>query len=118
MTDLNSSPYTILPVNLTISFCSLPEAPANLVLESRFPNSLTIKWDPPSSTHGAHKYKLSIEAPAISYSADYKTGGDKNTFIFSKLPNIIAKVLKKGPRLKNISSSHQTILILQFVSTK
>jgi len=72
-----------------LTFCTLPESPANLVLESRFPNSLTIKWDPPASTHAAHKYKLSIEAPAISYSADYKTGGDKNTFIFSKLPDII-----------------------------
>ena len=72
-----------------LTFCTLPEAPSNLVLESRFPNSLTVKWDSPSLTQTTHKYKLSIEAPAISYSTDYTIGGDKNTFNFSKLPDII-----------------------------
>ena len=74
-----------------LTFCTLPEAPSNLVLESRFPNSLTVKWDSPSLTQTTHKYKLSIEAPAISYSTDYTIGGDNffNTFSFSKLPDII-----------------------------
>ena len=72
-----------------LTFCTLPEAPSNLVLESRFPNSLTVKWDSPSLTQTTHRYKLFIEAPAISYSTDYTIGGDKNTFNFSKLPDII-----------------------------
>ena len=72
-----------------LTFTTLPEAPSNLVLESRFPNSLTVKWDSPSLTQTTHKYKLSIEAPAIAYSTDYTMAGDKNTFVFSKLPDIV-----------------------------
>eukprot|EP00092_Neocalanus_flemingeri_P032028 GFUD01034810.1.p1 GENE.GFUD01034810.1~~GFUD01034810.1.p1 ORF type:complete len:905 (+),score=215.05 GFUD01034810.1:108-2822(+) len=72
-----------------LTFCTLPEAPSNLVLESRFPNSLTVKWDSPSVTQATHRYKLSIEALAIAYSTDYTIPGDKHTFIFSKLPEIV-----------------------------
>ena len=35
------------------------------------------------------RYKLSIDAPSISYSAEYTVTGDKTTFIFSKLPDIV-----------------------------
>ena len=73
----------------TLKFCSLPETPTNLVLENRYPNSFTIKWDSPIVTQTTHKYKLSIEAPSIAYSSEYSTAGDKNTFNFSKLPDII-----------------------------
>ena len=61
---------------------------ALLSLDSRSPNSLTVKWEPPTSHLTSHKYKLSIECPAISYSADYSMGGDRGTFNFSKLPEI------------------------------
>ena len=73
----------------SMKFCSLPEPPTNLNLDNRHPNSFTVKWDAPSTIQSTHKYKLSIEAPSISYSAEYTTGGDKHTFNFSKLPDII-----------------------------
>ena len=73
----------------TLTFCTLPEAPTNLVLDSRFPNSLTVKWDTPTVTQLLHKNKMTIEAPSIGYSNEYTTSGDKNTFNFSKLPDIV-----------------------------
>ena len=42
-----------------------------------------------SSQQSNHRHRLSIEAPAISYAAEYFLPGDKNTFNFSKLPEII-----------------------------
>ena len=73
----------------TTQFSTRPEPPSSLSLESRYPNSLTVKWEPPPvQLTNHHKYKLSIECPAISYSADYTVGGDRNTFNFSKLPEI------------------------------
>ena len=72
----------------SIRFSTLPEAPTNLILDNRSPNNFTVKWDPPSSTYTSHKYKLSIEAPSISYAAEYTIPGDKGTFNFSKLPEI------------------------------
>ena len=74
----------------TTRFSTRPEPPSSLSLESRSPNSLTVRWEQPptvlTTTH--QKYKLSIECPPISYSADYTVGGDRNTFNFSKLPEI------------------------------
>ena len=74
----------------TTRFSTRPEPPSCLSLESRSPASLTVRWEAPGGqpVSGQHKYKLSIESPAISYSADYTVGGDRNTFNFSKLPEI------------------------------
>ena len=72
----------------SIQFSTLPEAPTNLNLDTRSPNNFTVKWDHPSSSYTSHKYKLSIEAPSILYSAEYTVPGDKGTFNFSKLPEI------------------------------
>ena len=72
-------------------FSTRPEPPSSLSLESRYPNSFTVKWEPPPGgqvTTGHHKYKLFIECPAISYSVDFTVGGDRNTFNFSKLPEM------------------------------
>ena len=76
----------------TIVFQTRPEPPSNLTLEARSPNSLTVKWENPSVVAGQlvnHRHRLSIEAPAISYAAEYFVPGDKNTFNFSKLPDIV-----------------------------
>ena len=76
----------------TIVFQTRPEPPSNLTLEARSPNSLTVKWENPSVVGGQlvnHRHRLSIEAPAISYAAEYFVPGDKNTFNFSKLPDIV-----------------------------
>ena len=72
-----------------ITFATLPEAPTNLSLESRFPNSLTVKWEPPAqlSSISSHRYHLVIESSATGYLAEYSLPGDKNTFVFSKLPD-------------------------------
>ena len=74
-----------------VVFQTRPESPQNLTLESRSPNSLTVKWENPgtSSQQANHRHRLSIEAPAIPYTAEYFLPGDKNTFNFSKLPEII-----------------------------
>ena len=73
----------------SLKFSTRPEPPSQLSLDSRSPSSLTVRWEQPPSTLTSHKYKLSIESPAISYSADYTVGGDRGTFNFSKLPEII-----------------------------
>ena len=75
----------------TIVFQTRPEPPSNLNLEARSPNSLTVKWENPalSGQHVNHRHRLSIEAPDISYAAEYFIPGDKNTFNFSKLPEIV-----------------------------
>lgn len=72
----------------SLKFCTRPDPPSSLSLDCRSPSSLTVKWEPPSCQLTSHKYKLSIESPAISYSAEYNVGGDRTTFIFSKLPEI------------------------------
>ena len=56
-----------------------------------FPNPLALALSDPgmSSQQTNHRHRLSIEAPAISYAAEYFLPGDKNTFNFSKLPEII-----------------------------
>ena len=56
-----------------------------------FPNPLALALSDPgmSSQQANHRHRLSIEAPAISYAAEYFLPGDKNTFNFSKLPEII-----------------------------
>ena len=73
--------------DVELSFCTLPEAPTNIMLSYSLPNSLTIKWDPASCPQNptSHKYKLSIDAPATGYIAEYSLPGEKNTFVFSKL---------------------------------
>ena len=50
-----------------LSFCTLPEPPTNLSLDSRSPNSMTIKWDSPSAAQANQKYKLSVESESIGY---------------------------------------------------
>ena len=72
-----------------LTFCTLPKAPTNLTLENSSPNSLTIKWESPLLAQAGHRYRLAIESPSIGYSTDYTIPGDKNTFNFSKLPDII-----------------------------
>ena len=72
----------------TVKFSTLPESPTNLHLDTRSPNNLTVKWDPPTSTYSSHRFKLSIEASSISYTAEYSVPGDKGAFNFSKLPEI------------------------------
>ena len=43
------------------------------------------------------RYRLTFEAPALSYSAEYFVAGkDKNTFNFSKLPDIVGTGEKYG----------------------
>ena len=85
-----------------VKFDTLPEPPSNLTLDTRSPNSFTIKWDAPVSSYTSHKYKLSIECPALSYSAEYTVPGDKGTFNFSKLPEITGT----GEAIKNFRFHH------------
>jgi len=73
----------------TLMFYTCPESPTNLTLENRHTNSFTVKWEAPSIMQSTHRYRLSIECLSISYSTEYSIPGDKTTFNFSKLPEII-----------------------------
>ena len=42
------------------------------------------------------RYRLAIDAPALSYTAEYFVAGDKTTFNFSKLPDIVGTGEKYG----------------------
>ena len=88
-----------------ISVWTLPEAPTNLVLENRSPNSFTVKWDQASISVN-HRYRLAIESAAINYSAEYYVGGDRNAFNFSKLPDIIGTGLYYYNARHNISNEY------------
>jgi hypothetical protein len=72
------------------TFVTLPRPPQHLELEGRFCNSLTVSWVPPLMlSTNFHKYKLSIQAPAIGYKNSSELAGDRDAFNFSKLPEII-----------------------------
>ena len=70
-----------------LTLCTLPEPPTSLSLESRYPNSLTVRWSPAPLVPGlaAHRYRLSLESPDIGYREETNHPGDKTTFTFSKL---------------------------------
>ena len=69
---------------------TLPLPPSNLSLENSSPTSLTVKWElcqhPPAQNR---KFKLSIENCILGFSSEYSVAGDKNTFNFSKLPDVV-----------------------------
>ena len=75
----------------TLTFVSLPEAPTNLSLENSSPSSLTVRWDLSQQQPQAQtiKVKLSIENSDLGYSSEYHSTGEKNTFNFSKLPDVV-----------------------------
>ena len=73
-----------------ISCTTLPTPPTNLSLEGRFCNSLTVSWDPPFMHHSNfHKYNISLTSKDISYTSRTELSGDRDKFIFSKLPEVI-----------------------------
>ncbi|XP_023334449.1 uncharacterized protein LOC111705966 isoform X2 [Eurytemora carolleeae] len=72
-----------------IHFITLPLPPRSLELESRLTNSFIVKWEAPKVTFSAHRFKLSIQCTEIGYSSEHEVNGDKRTFNFSKLPDII-----------------------------
>ena len=72
-------------------FSTRPEPVCSLSLESRAPTSLTVRWEGPvgqPGSPGQQRFRLTIECPAINYSAEHTVAGDRNTFNFSKLPEI------------------------------
>ena len=73
----------------SLRFSTLPEPPTNLVLDTRSTNNFTVKWDASPTSSASHKYRLTVEAATIAYAAEYTVAGDKGTFNFSKLPEIV-----------------------------
>merc|ERR1719468_834212 len=74
----------------SVEFVTLPLPPRNLEIESRLTNSFQVKWDCSSDTAvTSHKYRLSINCDSINYSNMYEINGDRRTFNFSKLPDIV-----------------------------
>ena len=70
-----------------VTFCTLPEPPGGLSLESRYPNSLTVRWSPAPLVPGlaTHRHRLSLENPDIGHKEEISHPGDKTTYTFSKL---------------------------------
>ena len=70
-----------------LTFCTQPEPPSGLSLESRYPASLTVRWSPAPLVPGmaAHRHRLSLESPDIGYKEEFSHPGDKTTYTFSKL---------------------------------
>ena len=64
--------------------------PTSLTLESSTTTSLTVKWEHSTLGPGTslQKFKLSIESFILGYAMEYSVAGDKNTFNFSKLPDV------------------------------
>ena len=78
----------------TLTFVTQCLPPTLLSLEASTTNSLTVKWEPSAVGVGTNtqKFKLNIESLAITglgYTAEYTVTGDKNTFNFSKLPDVV-----------------------------
>ena len=73
---------------VVIEMTTLPEPPLKLELESRHCNSITIKWEHSKNKQKDQKYKISIRAPQIDYSATAEVPSDRNMFNFSKLPDV------------------------------
>ena len=74
----------------SLTFVTLPEAVSSLSLETSSPSSLTVKWEvsqPPPAL--SQKFKLSIENSRLGYSCEYSVSGERNTFTFSKLPDVV-----------------------------
>ena len=74
----------------SLTFVTMANPPTSISLESSSIASLTVKWDHSSLGPGTsvQKFKLSIENSNLNYSAEYSVSGDKNTFNFSKLPDV------------------------------
>ena len=65
--------------------------PTSLTLEFSTTTSLTVKWEHSSLGPGTslQKFKLSIESFILGYAMEYSVAGDKNTYNFSKLPDVV-----------------------------
>ena len=73
-----------------LNFVTRPESPSSLTLEGRFCNSLTISWKPPLMLLSSlHKYKLCIYCREINYNSLYELQGDRDTYTFAKLPDVV-----------------------------
>lgn len=70
-----------------LTFLTVPEPPSGLSLESRYPNSLTVRWSPAPLVPGlaAHRHRLSLESPDTGHKEEISHPGDKTTYTFSKL---------------------------------
>ena len=73
-----------------VTFVSLPEAVRRVALESSSPSSLTVSWEPSQQPPAqSQKFKLSVENSRLGYCSEYSVTGERNTFNFSKLPDVV-----------------------------
>ena len=72
-----------------ISVTTITEPVKNLHMEHASPNSMTAKWDPPSSqsTHQQFKYRLLVDNPGMKFTQSIDIPGDRTQFNISKLPD-------------------------------
>ena len=75
----------------SLTFVTQCPPPSSISLETATTNSLTVKWEPSPVGTGANtqKFKLNIESCELGYTAEYTVTADKNTFNFSKLPDVV-----------------------------
>ena len=75
----------------SLTFVTQCPAPSSISLETVTTNSVTVKWEPSPVGTGANtqKFKLNIESFELGYTAEFSVTADKNTFNFSKLPDVV-----------------------------
>ena len=82
--------YRTISDETSLTFVTMANPPTSISLESCTISSLTVKWEHSALGPGTsvQKFKLNIENSLLNYTAEYSVSGDKNTFNFSKLPDI------------------------------
>jgi hypothetical protein len=75
----------------TISVTTLPERISNIRLDHATPNSILLKWDPPSSLtvhlQQSSKYRMTVKGVNFYYVHSVDIPGDKTQYNISKLPD-------------------------------
>ena len=75
----------------SLTFPTLADPPTSLILENSTPSSLTVKWEASAVGQGASilKFRLTLECGELGLLSEHSVTGDKNTFNFSKLPDVV-----------------------------
>ena len=96
-----------------ISVTTAPEPVKNLHMEHTSPNSMTAKWDPPSSmsTHQQFKYRLWVENSALKFAQAIDVPEGKSQFNISKLPDPEGSGLSYTVRMVTTATTQREHLV-------
>ena len=97
-----------------VSVTTAPEQVKNLHMEHTSPNSMTAKWDSPSSnqpTHQQFKYRLWVENNALNFAQAIDVPGDKSQFNISKLADPEGSGLSYTVRMVTTATTQREHLV-------